>query len=573
VLTACDDFSGDPLIVCNGHDIAVGVARIDNRSDLERAVGADGSHLTDLQLVLRAVVRQGPACVTRILGDFGFVAWNTITQTGLAACDALSVKKLYYTGLNGLTAFADRATILAAWERYDLRYLAERVAGSEFSPGLTAFQGIKSVPGGSLVLLDRGQLTVQRYWSPDDLSLRPLPARSVPDTATELRDLLIESVRSRLGSEGDTWAQLSGGLDSSTVVSLAQRLAETGVNGRKLDGTVTYVDREMTASDEREYSNLVVDRWRLRNELIIDAPLWLDELHPPPLLDQPRVSFMFYPREYRLGEVVKRAGGRILLTGQGPDEYLRGSMFFFADWVAQGRILPAIREMARRAAIGRTSFWGLAYRNAITPLLPRLFQKRLGPEVTRLPPWVHPVIARRFQLQDRGYELTLNAGPAGDKHRHTVIKGVAALQATIGHLVLDDMLDVRHPFLDRRLVEFGLRLPPELTSQPYAGKWVLREAMRGILPEAVRTRVGKGTQLERHAWSLAAQRPLLEPLVHNPILADLGIVDGAKLRAAFDAAPRQPQRKGDPHAALQQVLAIEAWLQIRAGRWPRGLTK
>jgi asparagine synthase (glutamine-hydrolysing) len=245
-------------------------------------------------------------------------------------------------------------------------------------------------------------------------------------------------------------------------------------------------------------------------------------------------------------------------------------MFFFADWLVSGRARAALCEMAHRAAIGRVSFWELAYRNALVPLLPRALQLRAGPQTTRLPPWVRRAIARRYGLRARNYELALHGGSLRNKYHHTVVKGVMGLSATIGHLVLDDALDVRHPFLDRRLVEFGLTLPPELTTRPYAGKWVLREAVRGFVPEPVRTRIGKGTQIERHAWSLTAQRALLLPLVREPILADLGITDRVKLRAAFEAAPVQGQRRGDPHAALQQVLAIEAWLQIRAGRWPRG---
>lgn len=226
--------------------------------------------------------------------------------------------------------------------------------------------------------------------------------------------------------------------------------------------------------------------------------------------------------------------------------------------------------MVRWAAIGRVSFWELAYRNALVPLIPGGLQRWIGPGVARLPAWVRPEIAKRYDLGRRRYELALSGGPIGGKYRHTMLRSVVALSKSIGHLLLDDRLDVRHPFLDRRLVELGLQLPPELTTRPYAGKWVLREAMRGILPEPVRTRVGKGSQNERHAWSLTAQRPLLEPLVRDPILAELGIVDGTAVRAAFDAAPQQAQRRGDPHAALQQVLAVEAWLQIRAGRWPGG---
>ena len=555
VLTAWDDPYGDPMLACEGHHLAVGVARLDNRSEVEQWTKAMRSDMPDLQLVLRTIVRLGSACVPRLLGDFAFVVWDCITRTAVAACDAMSVKKLYYAERNALVAFAGQAEALAHEDRYEVQVLAEHVAGSVATPELTVYEGVRAIPGGSMARLESGKLTVRPYWSPEEIKPELGPRMLDCAAAEVLRSLLTEAVRSRLPGDRTTWAQLSGGLDSSSVVSIAQSLAEHGD----------------TAADEREYSDVVVDRWGVHNEIIVDPPMWYDKRYAVPRIDQPRQNFMFYPREQQLCDIVRGGGGRVLLTGQGPDEYLRGNMFFLADWLARGRIWSAVREMARRAAIGRVSFWELAYRNAVTPLLPGGLRRLLGPEVTRVPPWVHPTIVRRYELHKRTYELALYAGQLGDKYHTSLVNGVAALRRTIGHLVLDDVLDVRHPFLDRRLVEFGLRLPPELTARPYAGKWVLREAMRGVLPESVRTRVGKGTQNERHAWSLTAQRALLEPLVREPILADLGIVDGVKLRAAFHAAPRQAQRKGDPHAALQQVLAIEAWLQIRSGRWPRGL--
>jgi hypothetical protein len=94
--------------------------------------------------------------------------------------------------------------------------------------------------------------------------------------------------------------------------------------------------------------------------------------------------------------------------------------------------------------------------------------------------------------------------------------------------------------------------------------------MRGILPESVRTRVGKQDTGDALAWSLAMERARLALLLQDPILAELGIVDAAKLRAVFDAAPHQSGRGNYVHGALLSTLTVEAWLQMRSGRWPRG---
>lgn len=572
VLTAWDDTYGDPLVACEGQQVAVGVARLDNRPELEASIRAARSELADLELALHAIVQFGSEVIPRLLGDFAFVVWDPATRTAVGACDALAVRKLYTAERDGLFAFANRARALTVGDRYDVQFLAEQVASAEAAPELTVYEGVRAVPAGTMVVVERGKLTSRQYWSPLLVDTEGAARMSDQEAAQTLRGLLLEAVRVRLSRDGRTWAQLSGGLDSASIVSLTQSSAEAGTFAQGLTGTVTYVDREGTATDERQYTSAVLQRWQLSNEMILEAPMWYDELRPPPRIDQPRVNFMFHPREQRLSEIVRAAGGHVLLTGQGPDEYLRGSMFFFADWLARGQVGAAAREMLRRAAIGRVSFWELAYRNAVVPLLPSRWQQWLGPEVTRLAPWLRKTVAQRYHLRERQFELALYGGRIGHKYSHSMTRTMVAVGKLLGHLVLDDALDVRHPFLDRRLVEFGLGLPPTLTTRPHASKWVLREAMRGIVPELVRTRVGKGSQIERHAWSLSAQRTLLEPLVRDPILADLGVVDAGALRSAFAGAQHQARRKGDPQAALQQVLSIEAWLQIQAGRWPRGAT-
>ena len=572
VLTAGDDLWADPLLACDGDRFAAGVVRLDNRSDLERLVGQPGDSLTDLQLCVRAIARLGGDVIPRFLGDFALVVWSSSSRAAIAACDALAIRKLYTARRNGILAFANRAECLANGNGYDIQYLAEQMAPVDGTASLTAYGGVSAVPAGTMVHHTAGGFSLHQYWSP--LSVDPESGHrlSPQDAADALRAMLGEAVRSRVSSDGKTWAQLSGGLDSSSVVSLTQALAEAGTVPHGLAGTVTYVDREGTAADEREYSDQIIRRWGLRNEPIVEAPMWYDVGRPLPRIDLPRVDFMFHPRESRLCEIVRAAGGRILLTGQGPDEYLRGSMYFFADWLARGQVGPAVREMLRRAAIGRVSFWELAYRNALVPLLPTTLRRWLGPEVTRLPRWITPKAARRYGLAERQFEMALCAGRIGRKYIHSMAATVVQVGKLIGHLVLDDQLEVRHPFLDRRLVEFGLGLPPMLTTRPYESKWVLREAMKGIVPEGVRTRVGKGSLIERHAWSLVTQRTLLEPLVQQPILADLGLIDPVMLRDAFEECQNLPRGTGDPQAAIQQVLSIEAWLQIREGRWPRGHT-
>jgi asparagine synthase (glutamine-hydrolysing) len=567
VLAAGNDAYDDPLIAINGSHVAVGTVRLDNRGDLERSSGC-GNGLTDLELVLHAVVHCGPEHVSRFLGDFAFVVWNPITRTGVAACDTFAVKKLYYAERGGVLAFASRAEAIAREDDYETQSLAELVAMCSASPELTVYAGVRAVPAARVALMRGRAITLHQYWSPASFEPEPHRAKSDRDAASECRDLLADSVRLRLSSTGTTWAQLSGGMDSSSVVSVVEWLVERGEIARGLSGTVTYVDRQGTTADEREYSNAVATRWRLRNEAIIDPPVWLDDEHPLPRTDQPRFAVNFYPRERRLCSIVRGAGARVLLTGVAGDSLFTGTMLFFADWLARGRVWPAVREMARWAKIGRVSFWELAYRNGLLPLLPRAMQRILLRDDAQVPAWILPTAMRRYGLRKHGFVAATYGGRMGHKYHHAIVTNVAE-QGTAGEFgIVGEELDVRHPFLHRPLVEFALRLPPELCARPHARKWLLREAMDGILPEAVRRRVGKGGPEELYASSLTTHRTLLAPLLREPILAELGVIDPTKLRTAFDAAAHQPRRRDQFHAVIQSTLMVEAWLQIRSGRWP-----
>jgi asparagine synthase (glutamine-hydrolysing) len=142
------------------------------------------------------------------------------------------------------------------------------------------------------------------------------------------------------------------------------------------------------------------------------------------------------------------------------------------------------------------------------------------------------------------------------------------LPTVAGQGVLADLLDVRHPMMYRPLVELALRLPPDLRARPHAQRWVLRQSMRGILPEAIRTRVGKQDTGETLAYSLMTERARLLELLKDPILADLGVLDAARLRIAFNAATRRFGGANDIHAQLATTLCVEAWLQMRSGGWP-----
>ena len=568
VLTAWDDPYGDPLLAEHGGHLAAGTVRLDNRGEVERWAECRGEELSDLGVVLRLVALHGARYVPRILGDFAFVVWDTASRTGVAATDAFAVRPLYYSERSGLIAWSSRAEPLAASERYEPRYLAELLTSYTAPAGLSVYVGVHALPAASLAKVERGAVRIQRYWSPADVEVQPAWSEREAEAIDTCRALLLESTRIRLAGGQETWAQLSGGLDSSSVVSLAGWLADQGNVPRSLAGTVTYVDRQGTQTDEREYSDAVVRRYGLTNVPIVDPPMWYDETYPPVAPDQPGLDFHVQPREQRLCRAVRAAGGRVLLTGYGGDEVFASNFLWCADSIAEGRGMRALREIAHLAAARRVSFWELAYRNGLIPLLPGAIRAQLIHDDSPPGSWLDPLAVRRYGSGRRAAVLRRSMGRLGRKHQYAIVNGVQTLQGVVHGGILSDALELRHPLLYRPLVEFALSLPHQVRAKPHARRWILRQAMRGVLPDKVRARVGKPDTSDVLVWSLENSRARLGGLLEQPLLADMGLIDPPKLRAAFDGTRVAEANTLARHIALFPTLAIEAWLQIRSGRWP-----
>ncbi len=546
--------------------LAGGNVRLDNRPDVVRWAGCRDlgrADMSDLDLVVRAVARRGEGVIADILGDFAFAIWDAATRRVVAARDAFGVKRLSYRDDPHLLAFSSRAELLADGDAYDIQPLVEMIALCNPSPDRTVYAGVRAVPPASVVRGRGGSLAVLEYWSPERFEPRPVARGREQDCYDAFRALFAESVRQRLMGEGDVWSQLSGGLDSSSVVSMAQWLAQRGEVPHGVAGTVSWVYRWSTDGDEREYSDAVARHWGVRNEVMLNDWFWEDDGEPPPLTDEPDPEYVTWARERRTVRLIRANGGRVLLTGLGSDQYLLGNMLFFPDWISEGRVALALREILRRAALGRVSFWELAYKNALLPLLPAIARDRLVPGA-KAPSWINPDLAARFGVA-RTAEAGGYDGPARGKYHYLVRRDIQSLHRNLRrNLFIDDHLDVRHPFLYRPLVEFALRLPAEMCVQPHARKWVLREAMKGLLPEVVRTRVGKGSNFGGVRQSLLHEREPILALLANPILAQIGCIDGAAAHRGFELALHTTD---ESHiCAIAYTLAVETWLQARSGR-------
>jgi asparagine synthase (glutamine-hydrolysing) len=558
-----------PAIVRLGPVTVVGMARVDNRAEVLKLLGEADPGISDLALVGQVALRRGVAGVARLLGDFAFVVWEADTRTLIAARDTFGVKQLYYAAPSpGVVTFSSRAELLAQGDDYNIAYLAAWVSYCGVRPGHTAFRGVAAVPAASVVHWKDVVPVVSGYWNAFDAQAGGQVPGSEAEQCERFRALLLESVLIRLPCQSPGWSYLSGGLDSSSVVSSAQWMTEQG-SGPGLAGTITFTDPIGSAADERVYSDAVVDRYGLRN---VTIPHQLDRsglIADPPRYDQPGyAAYSVAVRDRCVADTLRHSQASVLLTGMGGDNLVLGTMFFFADWLAKGHVWRAFREMAHRSAVGRVSLWELAFQNAILPLLPPAVRQRLmtRPEAT-IPSWIEPRVARQYDLSAHTGTQGVYGAQPGHAFAHAQAAMVDGIPAILDDGLAGDVVDFRHPYLHRPLVELALRLAPEMCVRPHAHKWVLREAMRGILPDLVRTRVGKGNGNGLNSWALAHEQTFADTLLRQSVLADLGVINVSRVRTAMKSTSRGGQHEGDVSARVQATVDAELWLQLRTGRW------
>jgi asparagine synthase (glutamine-hydrolysing) len=563
-----------PSVVRMGATVAIGVARLDNRREVARWCALAGEPVSDLALAMRYVSRDHGARVANLLGDFAFVVWEPLHREAIAARDTFGVRKLFHADRpGGVLAFASHASLLASGDDYDLQYLVDRAAQRGSDLDRTVYHDVSSVPPAGVLRVQDGRRATVRYWSAAEAQAETARGAGERELCEQFRGLLIEGVRARL-SGAETWSHLSGGLDSSSVVSIAEWLARRGEIAHGLAGTVTYTDSLGTSADERSFSDAVVQAYGVRNELMPHRGDVAELLADPPLLDQPNVPYTLAVRDRVTGRIVRDTGGRVLLTGENGDSLVSGTMFFFADWLVSGRAGLAAREMAHRAALGRVSFWELAYENALMPVLPRPVRRWLTrAKVGSIPPWIPRAMGTRHSPASRSMLDGVYGGPLGGKYAAANVSAIDSIPFAKPLSPLEELVDVRHPYLHRPLVELALRLPPEMCVRPHARKWILREAMRGILPEAVRTRVGKGSMDGLNVRSLVHDGPHLDRLLRDPILAQLGCLDLAALRRVLDDVRSGRASHEGWRDLINNTLHVELWLQLRSGRWAAGASQ
>jgi asparagine synthase (glutamine-hydrolysing) len=467
--------------------------RIDARDALIRALGTEcgvSRDAADVELMLRAYEKWGRECVQHLLGDFAFAVWDGPRRQLFCARDHMGVKPFYYARVGrwlliGSTIEALRLHRDVSGELNDLAITDFLMFGCNQDPATTSFRDIQRLPPAHTLTWSNGAALVERYWTlPID---EPVYYRNKSDYVDEFTDVVRQAVddRLRLPRVG---VFMSGGLDSPMLAATAQRVlqgrAENPVHA------FTFVYDSLFPDPEREHAKAIAEHLRISIHYYVrdEAPGWFPEQGGG--LPEPYLALRDREPELSCYRDAARHSP-VAFYGEGPDNALR------YEWRPHLAQLQRARRYARLVAdIGNHVV--SHKRLPLVPSLPAMLRTSLqtAPE---FPSWLEPDVVKRLGLRERWRS---NGVDASARHPWRPA-GYASMRSARWQYLFERLdpaytgasLEVRHPFVDIRVLRCMLRVP----ALPWCrSKHLLRAALRGVLPE--RERLRAKTPLARDPW-------------------------------------------------------------------------
>lgn len=543
-----------PLQLGQGLQI-VGDVRLDRRDDLAATLGgkAPGNAETDMDLLARAYLRWGEDCVDHISGDFAFAIWDVARRRLFCARDHFGIIPLYYcdtagglmisTHLQCVLAHPDTPTALDETMLRD-----QLIVGMKMDVAATAYCAIRKLPPAHRLVWSEGRVTLSKYWS-HDTDVEPLRYRHDQDYVDHFMELFERSVSDRLRC--DTAAShLSGGLDSTSIAAIAQK--QQAARGKAPLRTYSIVYGEWLDEDEGRLATMMADRHAMPLETLNAE----DYIFQAPL-DRPQYV---YPEPHTIAnqiaeiDIAERVAtySRTLFAGFGGDPALDPPLGLARRFQSGGGLVAFAKALkAFRSVTGGLPSPGL---HALRPRRQARAAKR-----AILPEWIDPDFAARTDAHAWLQDL-MSTPP--QRERSGMADG--ALWSNIfawshpGYIGIP--VKTRFPFFDLRLVEFLERTP----AMPWLhSKFLLRQAMQGVLPDDIRLR--RKSPLPGSALFNRYRR-------HGPLDWELqfaqsetlhGVVDGARLVAALNA--RDTLSPGAYHG-IRLTLSYVHWMENGAGQ-------
>jgi asparagine synthase (glutamine-hydrolysing) len=536
--------------------------RLDNRDELINLLSDVKKDQPDAEIVAAAFNHWGTDAFARLLGDWSLVIFNPATRELVLAKDFMGTRSLFYhpkpqqivwcTHLGTLVLNSEKLTLC---EDYIAGFLA-----SHPDAELTPYREIHSVPPASFVSINPRKTTVHCYW-------RVEPRRTAYKTDREYeehyRHLLHRAVQRRLRSSSPVLAELSGGLDSSSIVLMADDIrAKAGAEAPEFE-TLSYHDSCEPEDDDFAYIS-ALEQTRGKKGIRLDLAGAGDSFS----LDY--TAFAGCPgfgvrKELQspLQDLIRHSACKVILSGLGGDE-INGQTLsvpvLVADRLLRLEIVQACKELIDWSLQTRRPWIQLFFRSVVATL-PTPLNIRLRDANHKLK-WIEPAFATEYHVAARHFHATNEpwlAAPAVRDWRQTI----TSLRNAIA-LAGPSIVEKRYPYLDRELVGFVTSIPLDQLLRPGQRRSLMRRALCELLPQEILLRKTKGTAVRCFCATLLKHWSKIDTILASPLSSRLSYINRDHFYAAL-LAMRNGQVPGSS-VALFRALSLELWLRDAKAR-------
>lgn len=514
---------GAVQVTCNGE--------IYNFRELRAQLQARGHELrsgSDSEVIAHLYEERGPACLEDLQGMFAIALWDERAKRLLLARDRLGVKPLYWAAVgDGILYASEPGAILAGGlveRRPDPRALLDYLTLQYVPAPRTGFAGIHKLAPGEMLVHERGETRIERYW---DLDFDKVDGESEEEALERLDALLAEATRERLVADVPLGGFLSGGIDSSLVVSY---MAEASSQVKTFS-----IDFPEAGFSEGRHAQRVAELYGTEHENHVLEPAMVPLIGDAvraagePFADSSAIPTLLLSR-------VTRERVTVALSGDGGDEAFAGYERYLA--VGERRLLRLGARALAKSGAGSLLPSGRLRRSADLASLPP--HHRYAALMSHFAPAEVASLCSPAFLADAGdpgavWDETLTPPELSGVDRYLALDVATYLPGDlllkVDRMSMSTALEVRSPFLDYRVQELAAGLPGRMKLRGRTTKWALKElARRRGLPADLVDRRKQGFGVPIGAWMRRELRPWVEDLLLDPASLGRGYFDPQEVR-------------------------------------------
>ncbi|MFZ0523536.1 MAG: asparagine synthase-related protein [Candidatus Acidiferrales bacterium] len=543
--------------------------RLDNRSEfIHRFSNTLSIDSADALIVAAAYGQWGTDCFAKLVGDWALSLWSPSERSLILAKDPIGTHHLYYSLERDHVAWSTILDPLVLLAERTFALDEEYIAGwFSFFPAvqLTPCVGMHSVPASHFVEFKHGWQRIQKYWDFD-------PEKTIrygrdQDYEEHFRAVLTEAVRRRLRSDRPVLAELSGGMDSSSIVCIADRIMQSEVAPTPRVDTLSYYDDSEPNWNERPFFTKIEER-RGHTGCHIDLAV-ADHLRSDFAENCfPATPYSVDPASHaseQFAMCLATQGNRVVLSGVGRDEITGGvptPVPELMNSVAAFRFKPLAQQL---------KLWALHKRK---PWLSLLLEASRGffppamvgvPQHLRPPEWLQPDFIKRQRFALSGYPTRVRLFGSLPSFQ----EGLSTLEVLRRQLANSPSLcrpphEKSYPYLDRDLLEFVYAIPREQLVRPGQRRSLMRRALTGIVPDEILNRKRKAFVVRAPMAVIDRKWQELVEVSQHLVSDSLGIVDTKRFSETVQKAREGREIR---ILAAMRTLRIELWLRgLRRGQ-------